>query len=91
MGTDGYVRIHSPWWQPSSMTISRHHREDEIVEETISGNGFGYEAAEVMRCLERDETESAVMPLDETIAVMRTMDALRAAWGLEYPGEEVTP
>ena len=91
MGTDGYVRIHSPWWQPSSMTISRHHMEDEIVEEPISGNGFGYEAAEVMRCLERDETESAVMPLDETIAVMRTMDALRAAWGLEYPGEEVTP
>lgn len=89
MGTDGYVRIHSPWWHPSSMTICRPHKEDEIVEEPISGNGFGYEAAEVMRCLDRDETESPVMPLDETIAVMRTMDGLREAWGLEYPGEEV--
>jgi predicted dehydrogenase len=89
MGTDGYVRIHSPWWRPSSMTISRPGREDETVEKPISGNGFGYEAAEVMRCLERGETESAVMPLDETIAVMRAMDGLRAAWGLEYPGEEV--
>jgi predicted dehydrogenase len=89
MGTDGYVRIHSPWWRPSSTTISRPGREDETVEKPVSGNGFGYEAAEVMRCLERGETESAIMPLDETIAVMRTMDGLRAAWGLEYPGEEV--
>jgi hypothetical protein len=30
------------------------------------------------------------MPLDETISVMRTMDRIRTAWGLRYPGEEVT-
>jgi hypothetical protein len=29
------------------------------------------------------------MPLDETISVMRTMDSIRVAWGLRYPGEEV--
>ena len=90
MGTDGYVRIHSPWWRPVSMTVSRPGGDDETVEAPVSGNGFGYEAAEVTRCLERGETESTVMPLDETIAVMRTMDGLRAAWGLEYPGEEVS-
>ncbi len=89
MGTAGYVRIHSPWWRPTSMTISRPGREDETVEAPVSGNGFGYEAAEVMWCLERGEMESTVMPLDETISVMRTMDRIRAAWGLEYPGEEV--
>ena len=89
MGTDGYIRIHSPWWRPKSMTISRPGWEDETVEAPVSGNGFGYEAAEVMRCLERGETESTVMPLDETISVMSTMDGIRAAWGLEYPGEEV--
>jgi predicted dehydrogenase len=86
MGTDGYVRIHSPWWRPTSMTISRPGWDDETIE--VPGNGFGYEAAEVKRCLERGETESSIMPLDETIAVMRTMDGLRAAWGLEYPSEE---
>ena len=59
------------------------------MEAPVSGNGFGYEAAEVMRCLERGETESSVMPLDETVSVMRTMDGIRAAWGLEYPSEEV--
>jgi len=42
-----------------------------------------------MRCLKAGKTESDIMPLDETISVMRTMDGIRAAWGLTYPGEEV--
>ena len=89
MGTEAYIRIHAPWWRPASMTISRPGTEDEIVEAPVSGNGFKYEAAEVMRCLEAGKTESDVMPLDETLSVMRTMDSIRAEWGLRYPGEEV--
>ncbi|MEJ7815805.1 MAG: Gfo/Idh/MocA family oxidoreductase [Rubrobacter sp.] len=87
MGTEGYVRINTPWWRPESMTISRPGKEDETVEAPVTGNGFNYEAAEVMRCLEAGETESDLMPLDETISVVRTMDNIRAAWGLRYPGE----
>jgi len=90
MGTDGFLRIHSPWWRPASMTISRPGEEGETVEAPVSGNGFNYEAAEVMRCLEAGKTESEIMPLDETLSVMRTMDGVRAAWGLRYPSEEVT-
>jgi predicted dehydrogenase len=89
MGTEGYVRIHAPWWRPKSMTIYRPGEESETVDAPVSGNGFNYEAAEVMRCLEAGKTESDVMPLDETISVMRTMDRIRATWGLRYPGEEV--
>jgi predicted dehydrogenase len=89
MGTEGYVRIHAPWWRPTSMTISRPGKEDETIETPVSGNGFDYEAAEVMRCLKAGKTESDVMPLDETVSVMRTMDGIRAAWGLRYPGEGV--
>ncbi len=88
LGTEGYVKIHPPWWRPTTMTISRPGREDEAVEAPITGNGFNYEAAEVMRCLDEGRTESGVMPLDETLSVMRAMDDLRAAWGLRYPGEE---
>ena len=89
MGTEGYVRIHAPWWRPESMTISRPGKETETVAVPVSGNGFNYEAAEVMRCLEAGKTESDIMPLDETLSVMRTMDGIRAAWGLRYPSEEV--
>ncbi len=87
-GTEGYVKIHPPWWRPTTMTISRPGMEDETVEAPITGNGFNYEAAEVMRCLDEGRTESDIMPLDETLSVMRAMDGIRAAWGLRYPSEE---
>jgi hypothetical protein len=53
----------------------------------FAGNGYQYEAAEVMACLRAGKLESDLMPLDETLSLMETMDALRAQWGLRYPGE----
>lgn len=43
------------------------------------GNGYHYEADEVRACVERGASESAVMPLDDSIAVATTADAIRAA------------
>ena len=50
-----------------------------------------HEAAEVMRCLGAGERESPIMPLDETVSVLETMDEIRGSWGLRYPGEEESP
>lgn len=52
-----------------------------------AGNGYNYEAAEVMRALREGRIESLRMPLNESLAIMRTMDEIRALWGLKYPGE----
>jgi hypothetical protein len=46
-----------------------------------------HQAAEVGRCVRAGLTQSPVIPLDETLAVMRTMDAARRRFGLRYPGE----
>jgi len=46
--------------------------------------GFDFEAREAMACLRAGRKESGVMPLDETVAIMRTMDRMRAQWGLDY-------
>jgi predicted dehydrogenase len=43
-------------------------------------NGLRLEAEEVMRCLAQGELESPVMPLAETVAVLETIDRIRAAW-----------
>ena len=40
-----------------------------------------------MACLRAGKLESDVMPLDETLAIMRTLDHIRAQWGLKYPME----
>jgi hypothetical protein len=40
-----------------------------------------------MDCLRANKLESGLMPLDETLSIMQTMDAIRAQWGLKYPME----
>lgn len=57
----------------------------------LQGNGYTYEAAEVTRCLRTGELESPIMPLDESLQIMETMDRVRASWGLRYPAEEARP
>lgn len=42
-----------------------------------AGNGYHYEADEVRACIERGAGESAVMPLNDSLAVAHTTDRLR--------------
>jgi predicted dehydrogenase len=87
LGTGGRIRVHAPIYCPSRMTLSRPDLPDEVIEAPIEGNGYNYEAVEVMRCLRAGRLESEMMPLAETLAIMQTMDRLRAQWGLTYPME----
>ena len=87
MGTEGWIRIHTPWWIPQIMTLEKPGQEAEIIEVGYEPNGYNYEAAEVHRCLRAGEVQSEIMPWHETLAVMETMDALRAQWGVKYPME----
>ncbi len=43
----------------------------------FKGNGYNYEAEEVMCCLRNGKIESSIMSLDETIEIMRVMDIVR--------------
>ena len=87
LGTDGMIRIHRPSWCPTRMTLARSGQPDEDIELPFPGNGYQFEAAEIARCLREGRLESDVMPLDETLAIMRTMDRIRSEWGLKYPME----
>jgi predicted dehydrogenase len=60
---------------------------NQVISLPHDGNGYNYEAAEVNRALREGRLESPRMPLDESLDIMRTMDAIRAPWGLKYPGE----
>lgn len=48
---------------------------------SYKGNGYNYEAAEVMKCLRNGECESKIMPLDETLNILETLDTIRNQWG----------
>jgi predicted dehydrogenase len=86
-GEAGSLRVHGPIYRPSALTLSRPGHDDELIQPPVEGNAYNYEAMEVMRCLRAGELESPRMTLDESLSIMLTLDAIRAEWGLRYPGE----
>jgi predicted dehydrogenase len=87
MGTKGRIRIH-PWWiRPDRVTLTVDGQEPATIEMPFEGNGYQFEAAEVMACLRANRLESDIMSLNETLSILRTMDAVRAQGGLKYPTE----
>ncbi|MBA2481450.1 MAG: Gfo/Idh/MocA family oxidoreductase [Planctomycetes bacterium] len=85
IGTEGSIHIPS-FWRATKATLTR-GSATETVEMPFTGNGYNYQAIEVGRCLRAGLTESPVISLDETLAIMRTMDAVRDRIGLRYPDE----
>jgi len=87
LGTEGRIRIHSPWWIPTKATIVRNGKPEETLELPLEGNGYNYQAVEVARCVREGLLESPIMPHQETLDILKTMDTLRAQWGIKYPME----
>jgi predicted dehydrogenase len=55
---------------------------------TPPAQGYQYEAAEVMSCLDKGQTESAVVPLSFSITLARVLDLVRTRAGIRYPGRD---
>jgi hypothetical protein len=57
---------------------------------TIHGHdGLAYQAAHFAGLLADGVAESPLLPLRESLSIMRTMDEIRHQIGLRYPGEEL--
>jgi predicted dehydrogenase len=90
-GTKGRIEFSRGFFHPEGFVLHREGREPE--EFTVAGrrDSLQHEAAEVMRCLRAGETESPLVPLDGTLAVMRTLDAVRDRIGVRYPADDAAP
>ena len=80
------LEIDQTWIRPTSFTwYDQHGAVRERFDPSHEGGGLRHQAAEVARCVRAGLAESPVMPLDETMAVMATLDEIRAQIGLTYP------
>jgi predicted dehydrogenase len=87
-GSAARVEIDGWFYRERSFTVTATDgRVLERYHEPYSGWGLRFQAAEVGRCLREGLTESPILTLDETLAVMHTMDEIRRQIGLIYPGE----
>jgi len=87
-GTDGYIKIPHAFWKPERIIVKTSQDEERKFKFEKVGIGYSYEAAEVMECLRKGCLESRNLPLETSVAIMRTMDTIREQWGLVYPMEK---
>ncbi|MEV5720677.1 Gfo/Idh/MocA family oxidoreductase [Amycolatopsis mediterranei] len=79
VGTDARIEIDGPFYAPASFTLIPREGERSRFDYVDEGRGLRHQADEVALRLAAGETESPLMPLDETVSIMTTMDEVLAA------------
>jgi len=85
-GTDGWIEVPPFMHAPDHLVVGAAGVTARI-DTPWEGEGLRFQATEVHSCLRAGLTESPVMPLDETLALAGTLDAIRTQIGLTYPGQ----
>ena len=82
-GTDGWIDLPPFMHCPESLTIT-HSGGRETIETPWEGDGLRFEIEHVHRCLGSGALESPDVRLSDTIAIARTLDAVREQVGVIY-------
>lgn len=85
-GTTGRIELAPTFYGPTTVTVHLMDGKTWSIEPEV-GSGFEYQAAEVARCLHAGALESRLLPWQDTLAVLATMDEVRAQLGVRLPGE----
>ena len=85
-GTEGEISM--PDFQCAErLHVRRYDGKAYDVEMPFDVNGFEYEIREVNRCVKLGLHTSDILREQDSLMVMETMDALRAAWGVQFEGD----
>ncbi len=88
-GTEGWIEVPPRFHHPGRLVVHRTGggRSVESSEELVlpaTGTGYSHELDEVHRCLAAGLTESPVMPLEDTLAVMSVLEQALHALGVRH-------
>ncbi|GAA3629241.1 Gfo/Idh/MocA family oxidoreductase [Microbacterium awajiense] len=89
VGTEARIDIDRVWYNASSFRLTR--PDGTVLEDYVSqvdGRGMQYQALAAERLVAAGATDSDVLPLDETVAIMENLDEIRTIVGVDYPGQE---
>jgi len=88
LGTKARIEIASTWYVPTSFRLIG--RDDKGIEEyrsDVPGRGMQFQADEMERLVAAGLLAGTIMPPEETVAIMGTLDEVRRQIGLKYPTE----
>jgi predicted dehydrogenase len=80
-GDAGLIEVPPRFHHPTQFTYA-HGSALETVSEPVTGLGYAHEIIEVADCLRAGRTESALLPLDETVSIMKQMSDILSQLGV---------
>lgn len=83
-GSKGYLETIGSVNNPNGLRISVGGEEERVETFEHPGKGYTYQLREVTRCIQAGLTESATLPLDDSLAIMELFDDARRQMGVSY-------
>jgi predicted dehydrogenase len=83
-GTAGWIDVPPRFHHPQTIVLHRAGGEPETITRPQLGDGYSHELIEVTECLRAGRTESAVMPLADTLAVQRVLGEAAELLGVRH-------
>ena len=88
-GVNGWLEIDRTFYNPAAMRVVLNDGTKTEYPNNYKGHGLREQAIEFSRCVGSKLIESPLMPHEESIGVMRSMDKIREQIGLHYPNEKL--
>ncbi len=89
-GTKGFIETVGSVNNPQGLRVSVGWDGERTESFEHPGRGYTYQLREVTRCIQARLTESATMPLDDSVAILELFDEARRQIGVTYPNDSRT-
>jgi len=87
-GEKGKIVFDRWWFTPVPIHLFNTDGEEIPVTLRFEGNGYNYEATEVVKCLSNGKPQSDLMSWENSLLLIDMLDAIRNEIGLVYPGHD---
>jgi predicted dehydrogenase len=75
-GENGSLKLHRMFHMPVRLSFKANDGKETDIPLQMEGNGYNYEAAEVMECLDKGLIESPAMPFAFSLELMTVLDEI---------------
>lgn len=88
LGTEARIEIGGVWYSPTTFRVIS--AEDEVIEsfdQPVEGRGMQFQAEALEQLVAAGRLEGDILPPSESVAIMASLDEVRAQIGLRYPSD----
>jgi predicted dehydrogenase len=93
-GSDGTIHLKERWFNPTDIVLSKYDTEntkdisDELIQFEYQSGGFEYEIEAASAAILAGEQQEKRWNWEDSLQLMRLMDAIRAEIGVVYPADK---